>query len=186
MTGDDANVGGGGEAVRAAARSLDRDRYLAALLSPRSARSDLIALAAFMGEVARIPLTVGGDWGTGAYVVATLRRPLDEAASRMPGRAIGLQWFSVDKNARTLSVEMPLPSLMRPNGPLRVPLKLAGLNTGEEAKIVVAAVDVGILNLTNYKPPAPDDFYLGQRRLSAELRVPSSGWPAHSSQAITY
>ena len=46
---------------------------------------------------AKIPLTVGRDWGSGAYVVATLRRPLDEAASRMPGRAIGLQWFSVDK-----------------------------------------------------------------------------------------
>ena len=35
---------------------------------------------------------------------------------------------------------------------------------------MVAAVDVGILNLTNYKPPAPDDYYLGQRRLTAELR----------------
>ena len=46
---------------------------------------------------ARIPVKVGNDWGSGAYVVATLRRPLDEAASRMPGRAIGLQWFSVDK-----------------------------------------------------------------------------------------
>jgi len=119
---------------------------------------------------ARIPLTVGRDWGSGAYVVATLRRPLDEAASRMPGRAIGLQWFSVDRKARTLAFEMPLPSLMRPNGPLRVPMKINGLNTGEEARIVVAAVDVGILNLTNYKPPAPDDYYLGQRRLTAELR----------------
>src|SRR6476619_3287308 len=65
---------------------------------------------------ARIPLTVGRDWGSGAYVVATLRRPLDEAASRRPGRAIGLQWFSVDRKARTLAFEMPLPSLMRPNG----------------------------------------------------------------------
>ncbi len=119
---------------------------------------------------AKIPLTVGKDWGTGAYVVATLRRPLDEAASRMPGRAIGLQWFSIDKKARTLAFEMPLPSLMRPNGPLRVPVKLSGLSSGEEARIVVAAVDVGILNLTNYKPPAPDDYYLGQRRLTAELR----------------
>src|SRR5947199_8313865 len=88
----------------------------------------------------------------------------------MPGRAIGLQWFSVDKKARTLAVEMPLPTLMRPNGPLRVPVKLSGLNAGQEAKLVIAAVDVGILNLTNYKPPAPDDYYLGQRRLSAELR----------------
>src|SRR5205823_6360404 len=119
---------------------------------------------------ARIPLTIGRDWGSGAYVVATLRRPLDEAASRMPGRAIGLQWFSVDRKARALAFEMPLPSLMRPNGPLRVPVKLGGLSAGEEARVVVAAVDVGILNLTNYKPPAPDDYYLGQRRLTAELR----------------
>ena len=119
---------------------------------------------------AKIPLTVGRDWGSGAYVVATLRRPLDEAASRMPGRAIGLQWFSIDRKARTLGFEMPLPSLMRPNGTLRVPVRLSGLAAGEEAKIVVAAVDVGILNLTNYKPPAPDDYYLGQRRLTAEIR----------------
>jgi len=25
-------------------------------------------------------------------------------------------------------------------------------------------------NLTNYKPPAPDDYYLGQRRLTSEIR----------------
>ena len=119
---------------------------------------------------AKIPLTIGRDWGSGAYVVATLRRPLDEAASRMPGRAIGVQWFSVDKRARTIALQMPLPSLMRPNGSLRVPLRLSGLAPGEEAKVVVAAVDVGILNLTNYKPPSPDDYYLGQRRLTAEVR----------------
>ena len=51
-----------------------------------------------------------------------------------------------------------------------MPIKLAGLAAGEEARVVVAAVDVGILNLTNYKPPAPDDYYLGQRRLTAEIR----------------
>jgi uncharacterized protein YfaS (alpha-2-macroglobulin family) len=120
--------------------------------------------------VARLPLTVGSDWGTGAYVVATLRRPLDVAASRLPGRAIGVQWFSIDRAARTLNVDMKLPDLMRPNGTLRVPLKLGGLTPGDDARIAVAAVDVGILNLTNYKPPAPDDYYLGQRQLSAELR----------------
>ena len=51
-----------------------------------------------------------------------------------------------------------------------MPVKLAGLAPGEEARVVVAAVDVGILNLTNYKPPAPEDYYLGQRKLSAEVR----------------
>ena len=53
---------------------------------------------------------------------------------------------------------------------MKIPVKLGGLNPGEDAKVVVAAVDVGILNLTNYKPPAPDDYYLGQRSLTAEIR----------------
>jgi uncharacterized protein YfaS (alpha-2-macroglobulin family) len=119
---------------------------------------------------ARVSLNVGRDWGTGAYMVATLRRPLDAPAQRMPGRAIGVQWFSIDKVAHTLAVDMKLPATMRPNATLNVPIKLVGLSAGEEARVVVAAVDVGILNLTNYKPPAPDDYYLGQRRLTAEIR----------------
>lgn len=118
----------------------------------------------------QVKLTVGKDWGSGAYLVATLRRPLDAAAQRMPGRAIGLKWFGIDKAARTLSVTLSPPALVRPSSNLRLPVKLGGLSPGEDAKVVVAAVDVGILNLTNYKPPAPDEFYLGQRRLTAEIR----------------
>jgi uncharacterized protein YfaS (alpha-2-macroglobulin family) len=119
---------------------------------------------------AQVKIPVGKDWGTGAYVVATLRRPLDAAALRMPSRAIGLKWFGIDKNSRTLAVSLSPPALVRPNSKLKLPVKLGGLSPGEDAKIVVAAVDVGILNLTNYKPPAPDDYYLGQRRLSSEIR----------------
>ena len=118
----------------------------------------------------QVRLTVGKDWGTGAYVMTTLRRPLDAAAQRMPGRAIGLKWFGIDKNGRKLAVTLSPPSLVRPGSALKIPVKLGGLNPGEDAKVVVAAVDVGILNLTNYKPPAPDDYYLGQRRLTAEIR----------------
>jgi hypothetical protein len=118
----------------------------------------------------KLPLTVGDDWGTGAYVLVTLRRPLDQAEKRMPGRAIGVQWFSVDKQAHTLGVALDLPELIRPETTLRVPVKLTNLRAGETARIVVSAVDVGILNLTNYQVPAPDAYYLGQRKLSAEVR----------------
>jgi alpha-2-macroglobulin len=120
--------------------------------------------------VAQLKMPVGGDWGSGAYLVATLRRPLDAPAQRMPGRAIGVQWFSIDRAAKTLTVALNTPPLLRPNTSLHIPVKLDGLAAGEEARIVVAAVDVGILNLTNYKPPSPDDYYLGQRALSAEIR----------------
>jgi len=120
--------------------------------------------------VAQVRVPVGSDWGTGAYLVATLRRPLDTQAQRMPGRAIGVQWFAINRKARTLGLNLGLPSVLRPNSTLRLPVKVEGLAPGEEARIVVAAVDVGILNLTNYKPPAPDEYYLGQRRLTTDLR----------------
>jgi uncharacterized protein YfaS (alpha-2-macroglobulin family) len=119
---------------------------------------------------AQVRVPVGKDWGTGAYVVATLRRPLDVQASRMPGRAIGLKWFGIDRKARTLAVTLTPPALVRPSTTLKLPVRIDGLARGEDAKIVIAAVDVGILNLTGYKPPAPDEHYLGQRRLTAEIR----------------
>jgi uncharacterized protein YfaS (alpha-2-macroglobulin family) len=118
----------------------------------------------------KVNISIGKDWGTGAYVVATLRRPLDAAAQRMPGRAIGLKWFGIDKSERTLKVSLTPPALVRPGTTLKLPVKVEGLSRGEDAKIVIAAVDVGILNLTNYKPPAPDDYYLGQRRMTSEIR----------------
>jgi alpha-2-macroglobulin len=99
---------------------------------------------------AQLRVPVGSDWGSGAYLVATLRRPLDKAAERMPGRGIGIQWFSINRKARTLALDMSLPALLRPNSALRIPIKVGGLSPGEEARIVVAAVDVGILNLTGY------------------------------------
>src|SRR6185312_13403254 len=119
---------------------------------------------------AKLSIPVDANWGTGAYLVATLRRPLDEKAERMPGRAIGVQWFSIDRAAHTLKVDLDPQPTMRPNSKLTVPISIGGLIPNEDARVVVAAVDVGILNLTNYKPPAPDDYYLGQRRLTAEIR----------------
>ena len=74
----------------------------------------------------QVKLTVGKDWGTGAYVLATLRRPLDAAALRMPGRAIGLKWFGIDKKTRTLQVALSPPALVRPGTNLKSRSSSAG------------------------------------------------------------
>src|SRR5262249_57187301 len=70
----------------------------------------------------RIPVTVGHDWGNGAYLVATLRRPLDAKENRMPGRALGLQWFSIDRKAKSLAVNLTMPAVIRPHTTPRLPL----------------------------------------------------------------
>ncbi len=119
---------------------------------------------------ATVSLPVKAEWGPGAYVVALAHRPLDVAARRQPGRALGLAWFSVDREARTLGVTLGAPAQIAPRGTLSVPVKVGGLAAGEEAFVTVAAVDVGILNLTRYEAPRPADHFFGQRQLGTEIR----------------
>jgi uncharacterized protein YfaS (alpha-2-macroglobulin family) len=119
---------------------------------------------------ASVELPVTADWGPGAYVTAAYYRPMDLAARRMPGRAIGLAWAGVDPAERRLKVALKTPETPRPRGPLAVSLEVPGLQAGEEAYATLAAVDLGILNVTGYKPPEPDTWYFGQRRLGMEIR----------------
>jgi uncharacterized protein YfaS (alpha-2-macroglobulin family) len=95
---------------------------------------------------------------------------MDIAAKRMPTRALGLTWAKVAPGDRDLDVVLDLPDEMRPRGPMTIPLSIANLAPDEEAFVTIAAVDVGILNLTNFQAPAPDDWYFGQRRLGMEIR----------------
>ncbi|MEM8877524.1 MAG: alpha-2-macroglobulin family protein [Pseudomonadota bacterium] len=114
-------------------------------------------------------IPVSADWGAGVYVTATLIRPGNAQDSRMPMRAIGIQWLTVDPGSRALSVNLGAPALSRPNGPLVVPVSVEG-GANRETYVTVAAVDAGILSLTDYQPPEPADWYFGQRRLGLEYR----------------
>ncbi|SDN01333.1 hypothetical protein SAMN05216360_10570 [Methylobacterium phyllostachyos] len=117
-----------------------------------------------------VSLPVKAEWGAGAYLVATAYRPLDQAAKRLPGRAVGLAWFSVDRERRSLGVSVTAPERARPRQDLTLPVQLMGLKTGEAARITVALVDVGILNLTRYAAPDPTQYFLGQKALGPEFR----------------
>lgn len=117
-----------------------------------------------------VDIPVDAAWGSGAYAVVLHHRPLDQRARRTPGRAIGLKHFAIDQSARTLTVDLGAPASIRPRGTLDLPVKVTGLTPGETAYITVAAVDVGILNLTGYETPDPSEYFFGQRRLGAEIR----------------
>lgn len=165
--------------------ALDKDQYTAGetarlKVSPRFAGELLVTIGSdrlfttltqtVPAEGAQIEIPVSEDWGGGAYVTAVLFRPGEAQESRMPARAISVKWLSVDPAERSLDVTLNLAEQISPREELVVPVTLAGLQPGEEAYVMVAAVDVGILNLTRYTPPNPQDWYFGQRRLGLELR----------------
>ncbi|HEX9882246.1 MAG TPA: MG2 domain-containing protein, partial [Hyphomicrobium sp.] len=117
-----------------------------------------------------VDVAVGADWGPGAYVTAMLYRPMDENLKRMPSRAIGVAWLGLDQTANTLNVALSPPEKIKSGTTLSVPVKVSGLRAGEEAHITLAAVDLGILNLTRFATPAPESWFYAQRRMGLEIR----------------
>ena len=100
-----------------------------------------------------------------------LYRPMDESLKRMPSRAIGVRMAAASIRRRnTLKVGLDTPEKVKSGTTLTVPVKLAGLKAGEEAHITLAAVDLGILNLTRYQAPAPEGWFYAQRRMGLEIR----------------
>ncbi|KAA9006983.1 alpha-2-macroglobulin family protein [Histidinibacterium aquaticum] len=118
----------------------------------------------------RISIPVTEDWGTGAYVTASVLRPMDVEQDRNPARALGLAHASVDPGDKALGVSIEAPNTANPRAPLDVSVAVDGVAAGEEAYVTLAAVDVGILNLTGFESPDPSDHYFGQRKLGIELR----------------
>jgi uncharacterized protein YfaS (alpha-2-macroglobulin family) len=165
--------------------ALDKDTYAAGevaklKVSPHFAGELLVTIGADRllktvtatvpagGSIVDIP--VGDDWGAGAYVTATLFRPGDAQETRMPARAIGVKWLNVDPGSKKLAVTLTPPDKTMPRQQLSIPVAVAGVQPGSNAYVMVAAVDVGILNLTNYKAPDPEDWFFGQRMLGLEIR----------------
>ena len=117
-----------------------------------------------------ISLPVTDDWGAGVYVTASVLRPMDVAAGRNPARALGLTHAAIDPGARALKATVEVAAEAAPRGPLDVAVKVDGVTAGETAYVTIAAVDVGILNLTGFMAPDPSDYYFGQRRLGVGIR----------------
>jgi len=117
-----------------------------------------------------IALPVTEEWGAGAYVTATVIRPMDAAASRNPARALGLAYAPVEPGDKALSVSLDLPEVAAPRETLTVGVQVDGIAAGETAYVTLAAVDVGILNLTAFQSPDPQAHYFGQRKLGVEMR----------------
>jgi hypothetical protein len=112
-------------------------------------------------------LPVTEDWGTGAYVMATVYTPRDTVEQPRPRRAVGVAYIPVDTTDRTIDLAFDMPDLVRPNQTVNVALE-AGRNT-RNAHVTLAAVDEGILLLTRFQSPDPLDWFFGQRSLDVSL-----------------
>ncbi len=119
-------------------------------------------------SVIAVPVTE--DWGAGAYVTASVISPLQSLAAQTPPRRLGLAYATVSPAEKQLQARLEIAKETQPRQPLEVSLEVAGAVAGETVYATLAAVDLGILNLTGYQTPDPSEYYFGQRKLGVGLR----------------
>ncbi len=104
------------------------------------------------------------DWGPGAYVGVHVFRPGGADGKTAPARAIGLTWVALDPTPRTLPLSITTDAIYRPRTTATFTV-----HTTPGAWVTLAAVDEGILSLTNFQTPDPLGHFFGQRTLGVGI-----------------
>jgi len=104
-------------------------------------------------------LPVSEEWARhDLYVSALVIRPGDGNLASIPKRAVGVLHLPLSRAQRKLTLNLQAPEQMRPRQPLSVKLHATDSKgmAASGARVLVSAVDSGILNITGY--PTPDPF----------------------------
>ncbi len=102
------------------------------------------------------------------YINVMSLRPAGSKDRVTPTRALGLAHLPLLRENRKLDVQVSAPERMRPDQPLKVKVNAPQLKN-QKAMVTINAVDVGILNITEFVTPNPFDFFFGKLRYGGDL-----------------
>ncbi len=147
------------------------------------------------GNTATLDIPVWRGYAPNVYLSATLIRAapapqpgeenLSDGATRVSGdagnvtlkkqafpnawrndekRAFGVIPLTLDAERNRLSIEMDIPEEVRPNSEVEIAFQVRGTRR-QQFHVCIAAVDEGILALTDFQTPRPHDYFYRQRGL---------------------
>ncbi len=123
-------------------------------------------------KATEIDIPVLEEWSRhDIYVTATILSPGDMKHSVAPKRAFGFINLPLRRGDAQFNVTIDVPEKMTPERRVSAVVKLDN-GTGaipNETYVTLAAVDVGVLNITRFKTPDPVGHLFGARRYEANL-----------------
>ncbi len=124
---------------------------------------------ALSGKEQTIEIPVEDGWGAGVYALVTVYRP-GKDQQKGADRAVGLIWLPVDPAPQRLELTVNAPEQTRPQQVLQVPVAVKRAEAGSEIHLTLAAVDEGVLQLTQFVSPNPIDWFFGKQQLGLDIR----------------
>ena len=120
----------------------------------------------------QVEIPIGQDWNShDLYVSAMVVSPAKEVAKviELPKRAFGIAPLRLDRSERMLSLEIDSLDLVEPLQTVKVKIKNLS-SKSDKGYLTLAAVDTGVLSLSNYQTPAPHQWFYGQRAYAGNIR----------------
>jgi len=105
-------------------------------------------------------ITVPEDLEANAYVNVAFIRDIESKDIFTSPLSYAVAPFTIDRSKRRIDITMKIADIVRPGSPMEIKYK-----TSTASRIVVFAVDEGILQVAGYHPPAPLDHFLRKRAL---------------------
>lgn len=100
-----------------------------------------------------------------AYVNVTFVRSLDSEEIFAQPMSVAVQPFNIDRSKRTLALEIEVPKKVKPGDKLSV-----NVTPSQRGKLIVFAINEGILQVANYQTPAPLNTFLQKRALQVSTQ----------------
>lgn len=92
------------------------------------------------------------------------------ARAHLPKRALGVLHLPLNRDDRNLQLELIHPDSALPDEPLTVTLKTTQADPAQTTYVTLAAVDTGVLNVSNFKTPQPFEWFFAERQYFPALR----------------
>lgn len=121
-------------------------------------------------EGLKLNIPIDKNWNRhDLYISTTLFRPGESKEKITPNRAVGLLHLPLNRQDRELSVSIEVPdTVIRPEKILSTAISLSGFAPDKATYVTLAAVDVGVLNMTNFETPNPHQWFFQARRYAVE------------------
>lgn len=101
-------------------------------------------------------------------IVTLIAQPEQQAKNGIPMRSLGIQPLPLNRDQHKLTLSLDTPAKVEPQGNLRV--KISSDQPDQNMMLTIAAVDQGVLSVTNFKTPDPFAFFYQPRQTAVEAR----------------
>lgn len=102
------------------------------------------------------------------YATVTAFRAASSQQQMTPNRALGIIHIPLEREPRRLNVTIDAPEKVLPEKTTTVTVRSDNL-AGETAIVTLAAVDAGVLSITDFKTPDPFAFYFAPHQYAVNL-----------------